>query len=191
MFKTSSLYIASIKENFRFLLSVIVFSAFFAPLAPLMQMPVTAQSSDGGFQNFGTEKANASTPIFEREYLPQNQNLKLSDTSNEEDSLLPPGENANNGRGRGGGQLPTPTPTPTPSPTPTPGGSPTPTPSPTPVTPPAVFGLSGGMLAILNYDVPLTPPTVPRTAVGSLDRSFSHESRPCFGHIGGMSAKCD
>lgn len=91
------------------------------------------------------------------------------------------------------GTTPTPTPTPTPSPspsptpfptpTPTPGGSPTPTPSPTPeptptpsptpVTPPSVFGLAPGMLAILNYDAPLNPPVVARTAVGSISRSFT------------------
>ena len=70
----------------------------------------------------------------------------------------------------------TPTPTPTPSPTPTPGGSPSPTPtpspSPTPVTPPSVFGLSQGMLAILNYESTANPPVVARTAVGSISRRF-------------------
>lgn len=73
--------------------------------------------------------------------------------------------------------IPTVTPTPTPSPTPTPGGSPTPTPSPTPsptpVTPPAVFGISPGLLTILNYDAPLNPPIVARSVEGSLTRSFT------------------
>jgi hypothetical protein len=72
---------------------------------------------------------------------------------------------------------PSPTPTPIPTPTPTPGGSPTPTPtpvpSPTPVTPPAVLGLSPGSLAILNYSPSTNQPIVARTAVGSLDRSFT------------------
>ena len=97
MFKMSSLYIASVKESFRFFTLVIVFSAFFAPLAPLTQTSVTAQS-DYGFQTFETEKANATTPIFEREYLPQNQNLTLSAISTKQDSLTPSGENL---RGRG------------------------------------------------------------------------------------------
>ncbi len=72
---------------------------------------------------------------------------------------------------------PSPTPTPTPSPTPTPTGSPTPTPTPTPVptptplTPDAVFGLSPGMRAILNY--PDGFEVTPRTGVGSLKRSFT------------------
>src|SRR5258706_14499429 len=63
---------------------------------------------------------------------------------------------------------PMPTATPTPSPTPTPGA----TPSPTPVTPAAVLGLSPGMLAHLNSTSALDPPIVPRTAVGSIRRSF-------------------
>lgn len=69
----------------------------------------------------------------------------------------------------------TPTPTPTPSPTPTGSPSPTPTPlpSPTPVTPPAVQGLSPGSLAILNYSPSTNEPIVARTAVGSLQRSFT------------------
>jgi len=70
---------------------------------------------------------------------------------------------------------PSPTPTPTPSPTPTPGPGPTPSPSPTPtpVTPPAVLGISPGMLAILNYTGSNNQTLVARTAVGSLQRSFN------------------
>lgn len=66
----------------------------------------------------------------------------------------------------------TPTATPTPSPTPTPTGSPTPTPSPTPQTPTAVQGLAPGMLAIVNLDTGVVQPITPRTAVGSVSRSF-------------------
>ena len=58
-----------------------------------------------------------------------------------------------------------------PVPTPTPGTTPTPTPSPTPQTPPAVFGVSPGMLAVVNY-ISGTP-IVSQTAVGSLSRSFT------------------
>ena len=67
----------------------------------------------------------------------------------------------------------TPTPTPTPTPSPTPTGSPTPVPTPTPITPPAVQGLSPGSLAILNYESGFNQPVVARTAVGSLQRSFT------------------
>jgi hypothetical protein len=65
----------------------------------------------------------------------------------------------------------TPTPTPSPSPSPSPSASPsgTPTPTPTPVTPPAVLGISPGMLAILEYTANDTPAPA-RTAVGSLTR---------------------
>lgn len=66
----------------------------------------------------------------------------------------------------------TPTSTPTPSPTPTPTGSPTPTVTPTPVTPPAVQGLAVGMLAIVNIDSGFIEPVTPKTAVGSVSRSF-------------------
>lgn len=67
---------------------------------------------------------------------------------------------------------PTPTATPTPTPTPTPTGSPSPTPSPTPVTPSTVLGFGPGLLAIAAFDAPLSPAVTPRTAVGSLTRSF-------------------
>jgi len=62
-------------------------------------------------------------------------------------------------------------PVPTPTATPTP--SPTPSVSPTPVTPPAVQGVSPGMLAILNYTSGINDPVVARTAVGSLQRRFT------------------
>lgn len=62
-----------------------------------------------------------------------------------------------------------PSPVPTPSPTPTPTASP----SPTPVTPPAVLGTSPGSLAFLTYDSPIAQPVTARTAVGSLQRSFT------------------
>jgi hypothetical protein len=69
------------------------------------------------------------------------------------------------------------TPTATPTPTVTPTGSPTATPSAsptaTPVTPPAVYGISSGMLAIINYQAGTNQPIVARTSVGSIDRSFS------------------
>lgn len=68
---------------------------------------------------------------------------------------------------------PTPTPTATPTPTPTPTGTPTPTPTPTPQQPPAVQGVSPGMLAILDYDSGLNQPVAARTAVGSLARRFT------------------
>jgi uncharacterized protein (TIGR03437 family) len=61
-----------------------------------------------------------------------------------------------------------------PVPTPTPGTTPTPSPSPTPQTPPAVQGVSSGMLAILDYIAPgLTTPVTPAESVGSLDRRFT------------------
>jgi uncharacterized protein (TIGR03437 family) len=41
------------------------------------------------------------------------------------------------------------------------------------VTPPAVAGLSPGSLAILNYNANINQPIVARTAVGSLQRSFT------------------
>jgi uncharacterized protein (TIGR03437 family) len=65
-------------------------------------------------------------------------------------------------------------PVPSPSPTATPTGTPTPTPSvtPTPVTPPAVQGLSIGMLAIVNLDTGFIEPVTPKTGVGSISRSF-------------------
>ena len=66
---------------------------------------------------------------------------------------------------------PSPTATPTATPTPSPGG--TPAPSPTPQQPPAVQGVSPGMLAILDYDSGLTQPVTAQTAVGSLDRRFT------------------
>jgi hypothetical protein len=68
---------------------------------------------------------------------------------------------------------PTPTPTPTPSPSPSPTATPSPSPTPTPVTPPAVHGISPGMLAILNYQAGNDQPIVARTGVGSISRVFS------------------
>lgn len=69
--------------------------------------------------------------------------------------------------------VPTPTPTATPTPTPTPSPSPTPTPTPIPVTPNAVFGVAPGMLASLSYQAGFDRPIVPRSGVGSLNRSFN------------------
>lgn len=60
-----------------------------------------------------------------------------------------------------------------PVPTPTPGTTPTPSPSPTPQTPSAVQGVSPGMLAFVNFNTTGMPVIVPRTAVGSLSRSFT------------------
>ncbi len=61
-------------------------------------------------------------------------------------------------------------PVPTPSPTPSP--SPSPSPTPTPQTPPAVQGISPGMLAILDYQSGVNTPVVAAEAVGSIERSF-------------------
>ena len=61
---------------------------------------------------------------------------------------------------------------PSPVPTPTPGTTPTPSPSPTPATPPAVQGVSAGMLAVVSF-APGATPVVSRAAVGSLSRSFT------------------
>ncbi len=69
--------------------------------------------------------------------------------------------------------VPTPSPTATPTPTPTPSPSATPTPSPTPQQPPAVQGVSPGMLAILDYNSGTNQPVVARTAVGSIQRRFT------------------
>lgn len=68
---------------------------------------------------------------------------------------------------------PTPTATPTPTPTPTPTVSPTPTPTPTPQSPPAVQGVSPGMLVLLDYDSGLSQPVAVQTANGSISRRFS------------------
>ena len=68
---------------------------------------------------------------------------------------------------------PTPTATPTPTPSPTPDPSVTPTPTPTPVTPAAVFGISPGMLAILDFDSSTVGPITARTATGSIARTFN------------------
>jgi uncharacterized protein (TIGR03437 family) len=59
-----------------------------------------------------------------------------------------------------------------PVPTPTPTATPTATPTPTPQTPPAVQGISPGMLAILDYQAGINTPVVAAEAVGSLERSF-------------------
>lgn len=62
-------------------------------------------------------------------------------------------------------------PVPTPTATPTP--SPTPSVSPTPTTPPAVQGVSPGMLAIFTFPFDPGNPATTQTAVGSLSRSFT------------------
>lgn len=68
---------------------------------------------------------------------------------------------------------PSPVPTPSPSPTPTPSPSPTvsPAPTPTPITPPAVHGISPGMLAIVSLDSGFIRAVPNKTAVGSVSRS--------------------
>ena len=65
-----------------------------------------------------------------------------------------------------------PVPTPSPTATPTPSPSPSPTASPTPQTPPAVQGISLGMLAIVDFVSGVSQPIEARTAVGSIRRSF-------------------
>lgn len=60
-----------------------------------------------------------------------------------------------------------------PSPAPSPSPTATPTPSPTPQTPSAVVGVAPGMLAYVDFSTALTPAVTPRTAVGSLSRSFT------------------
>jgi hypothetical protein len=67
---------------------------------------------------------------------------------------------------------PSPSPTPSPSPSVTPTGTPTPAPTPPVITPPAVQGVSPGMLAVLDYQGGVERPIVSRTAVGSIDRRF-------------------
>ncbi len=59
------------------------------------------------------------------------------------------------------------------SPSGSPSNTPTATPTQTPQTPPAVFGISPGMSVILNYQAGIDPPIVARTAVGSINRSFT------------------
>ncbi len=68
--------------------------------------------------------------------------------------------------------VPTPSPTATSTPTPTPSPSPSPSPSPTPQTPPAVHGISPGMLTIMTFDAGFDQPIIARTAVGDINRSF-------------------
>ncbi len=67
----------------------------------------------------------------------------------------------------------TPTATPTPTPSPSPSASPTPTVTPTPQTPPAVQGVSPGMLAIVDFTTGFNQPVAAQTAVGSLQRRFT------------------
>ncbi len=69
--------------------------------------------------------------------------------------------------------VPTPSPTATPTATPTPSVTPSATPTPTPITPPAVQGVSPGMLVTLDYDTGINNSVTPRTAIGSLARSFT------------------
>ena len=69
--------------------------------------------------------------------------------------------------------VPTPSPTATPTPTPTPTTTPSPTPTPTPQQPPAVQGVSRGMLAVVNFNARTFQSTTTRTAVGSLERRFT------------------
>jgi hypothetical protein len=67
----------------------------------------------------------------------------------------------------------TPTATPTGSPTGSPTSTPTATPTATPATPAAVLGLAPGMSAILDYQAGIDRPLIARTAVGSIERSFT------------------
>ncbi|CAN5830886.1 hypothetical protein BH20ACI4_BH20ACI4_24100 [soil metagenome] len=69
--------------------------------------------------------------------------------------------------------VPTPSPTATPTATPTPSPSATPVPSPTAQTPPAVQGVSPGMLAIVDLTTGFSQPVAAQTAVGSLQRRFT------------------
>lgn len=69
--------------------------------------------------------------------------------------------------------VPTPSPTATPTATPTPSPSATPIPTPTPQTPPAVQGMSPGMLAIIDVTSGFVGTIAPQTAVGSLQRNFT------------------
>ncbi|MEO6588904.1 MAG: hypothetical protein ABIP06_06200, partial [Pyrinomonadaceae bacterium] len=69
--------------------------------------------------------------------------------------------------------VPTPSPSATPSATPTPSPSATPMATPTPQTPPAVQGVSPGMLAIADVTTSFLGTIVPQTAVGSLQRRFT------------------
>lgn len=69
--------------------------------------------------------------------------------------------------------VPTPSPTATPTATPTPSPSATPIPTPTPQTPPAVQGISPGMLAIVDVTTGFLGSISPQTANGSLQRSFT------------------
>jgi hypothetical protein len=59
------------------------------------------------------------------------------------------------------------------TPTGSPSGTASATPTATPQTPPAVLGISPGMLAILDYQAGINHGIVARTAVGSIHRSFS------------------
>lgn len=69
--------------------------------------------------------------------------------------------------------VPTPSPTATPTATPTPSPGATPVATPTPQTPPAVQGVSPGMLAIVGITPEFNQPVVAQTAVGSLQRRFT------------------
>lgn len=69
--------------------------------------------------------------------------------------------------------VPTPSPTATPTATPTPSPSATPMATPTPQTPPAVQGISPGMLAIVDVTTGFLGTIAPQTAVGSLQRRFT------------------
>lgn len=65
------------------------------------------------------------------------------------------------------------TPTPTPTATPTPTVTPTPSVTPTPQTPARLTGVAPGLLTYVNFDGSVTPAITARTAIGSLQRSFT------------------
>lgn len=69
--------------------------------------------------------------------------------------------------------VPTASPTASPTATPTPSPSATPVATPTPQTPPAVQGVSPGMLAIVDVTTTFSQPVAAQTAVGSLQRRFT------------------
>jgi hypothetical protein len=138
-------------------------SFFLGTIQPITTNTVKRMTFSLGDPEVGTGNDDASNEVY---YLLLPTQINLSSAS----------FNFSTGASRipvSASPVPTPTPTATPTPTPTPSPSPTPTATPTPQTPPAVQGVSPGMLAILDYDSGLSVPTVARTATGSIERRFT------------------
>jgi uncharacterized protein (TIGR03437 family) len=156
--------------------------------AQLYSYPLNAASSTATFTRLTrfptpTSFIAATQPIPSNSLRRMTFNLALieigtgnADLQNEAFYFLLPAQTSQNSArlsfATGASRIPvSASPVPTPTATPTP--SPTPSVSPTPQTPPAVQGVSPGMLAILTFPFDSGNDIVARTAVGSLSRRFT------------------